>query len=138
MFLEGLASRFDLPEKMLQTKQVEELEMRLEFLLNVYEKMKKELTRPRLARFYGFKSNMGVDSYPQPELGFNNLFEPSHMPYQSDRMDGPVIVQGVYIPEDPGQMYREDQRIKDLIDGKLRVIKSEDRNEEPYTQSVDE
>ena len=40
-------------------------------------------------------------------------------------MDGPTIVQGIYIPEDTGKFYEDDQRIKDLIDGKLRVIKSD-------------
>ena len=53
------------------------------------------------------------------------MFEPSHLPYCSDEMDGPTIVQGIYIPEDTGKFYEDDQRIKDLIDGKLRVIKSD-------------
>ena len=67
---------------------------------------------------------MGVDEYPHPRFGFNNLFEPSQNPYCSDSMTGPVLVQGVYIPEDTGKFYEEDQKIRDLVDGKLKLVKS--------------
>ena len=38
-------------------------------------------------------------------------------------MTGPVLVQGVYIPEDTGKFYEDDQKIKDLVDGKLKLVK---------------
>ena len=61
MFLKGLASRFDLPESVTDASSFEVLEAKLKYLLELFVKMKSEFERPRLARFYGFKTNMGVD-----------------------------------------------------------------------------
>ena len=102
------------------------LEARLKYLLELFENMKGEFHRPRLARFYGFKTNMGCDGYPSPKFSFTHLFEPTYEAYSSDSMSGAAIVQGVYIPEDPGKFYENDKRIMDLIDGKLKVLKQRD------------
>ena len=138
MFLKGLASRFDLPESVTDASTFEVLEARLKYLLELFVKMKSEFERPRLARFYGFKTNMGADTYPSPRFSFTNLFEPSYNAYSSDSMTGPAIVQGVYIPEDTGKFYEDDQRIKDLIDGKLKVIKQRENDPRSFTSHRDE
>ena len=79
--------------------------------------------RPRLQRFFGFKTNMGMDGYPHPRFGFNNLFEPSENPFSSDVLNGPCLVQGVYIPDDVGLMYEDDPLLRKLVDGKLKTMK---------------
>ena len=84
------------------------LETRLKYLLDLLVEMKSQFHRPRLARFYGFKTNMGAETYPNPRCSFTNLFEPSHAPYCSDSMVGPAIVQGVYIPDDTDNYWLED------------------------------
>ena len=43
-------------------------------------------------------------------------------------MTGPALVQGVYIPEDTGKFYEDDQRIRDLVDGKLKLVKKRGSN----------
>ena len=107
-FLSGLATKFDLPEDVTQATSAEVLETRLKYLLDLLVEMKSKFHRPRLARFYGFKTNMGADTYPNPRFSFTNLFEPSHAPYCSDSMAGPAIVQGVYIPDDTDNYWLED------------------------------
>ena len=53
-------------------------------------------------------------------------------------MTGPALVQGVYIPEDTGKFYEDDQRIKDLIDGKLKVIKQRENDPRNFNSHRDE
>ena len=138
LFLNSLTTRFDLPPSVLQASSVLVLETRLRYLLELFDIMKSDFQRPRLARFYAFKTNMGADCYPHPRFSFTNLFEPSYSPYCSDSLSGPALVQGVYIPEDTGKFYEDDQRIKDLIDGKLKVIKRRETNDGRFNATVDE
>ena len=72
-----------------------------------------------MARFLGFKTNMGFDQYPAANFGFNNLFEPSRMAFSSDALTGPALVQGVYIPEDVGQMWEDDILLREICDIKI-------------------
>ena len=81
---------------------------------------------------------MGADTYPNPRFSFTNLFEPSHAPYCSDSMAGPAIVQGVYIPDDTDNYWKDDPRIKDSIDTKLKNMKVRDREDEMFTIHKDE
>ena len=61
-----------------------------------------------MIRFFGFKTNAGVDEYPHPRFGFHNLFNAGEDSYSSAQEGGHALVQGVYIPEDVGQMYEDD------------------------------
>ena len=116
------------------------LEERLKTLQELFSQLKNEFHRPRLARFFGFKTNMGMEAYPNPRYSFTNLFEPSGSPYCSDSMTGPALVQGVYIPEDTGKYWEDDATLRELIDGKIKIYKSDDNYnyDKHYSMTIDE
>ena len=84
--------------------------------------MRSKVHRPRMVRFFGFKTNAGFDEYPRPRFGFHNLFNAGEDSYSSEAVDGPALVQGVYIPEDVGQMYEDDVLLRQLVDGKMKMM----------------
>ena len=53
-----------------------------------------------MMRFLGFKTTGGQDMYPRQDYSITHAFEPSRLIYSSDVVDGAVVIQGVFLPDD--------------------------------------
>ena len=65
---------------------------------DLYKKVLK-FWRPVIGRFLGYKATAGVDMYPNPGMGFHNLFVSNWNNYCSNVVNGPVFVSGILIPD---------------------------------------
>ena len=85
-------------------------------MLEFLEQANKRGRISRVLRFFAFKTTMGMDMYPSPTFSLSNLLEPSGDSYSSVSLTGPAIVQGVFIPQEIGDLLQEDDILRDYLD----------------------
>jgi len=69
-------------------------------MLELLQQVRRKAKTSRIMRFFGFKTTMGMDAFPNSMFSLGHLFEPSGEAYSSVALTGPALVQGVLIPQE--------------------------------------